>query len=105
MAVELETKRNHGFGFVDVGSREEFRSECAKDLRCGQQDGLVVLAASGHIEQAKQNPFRADSQGVIEIAGNSCSIGSGGDLRTLNARELPRDRLQRGRGIRRTGLK
>ena len=56
-AIEPKTERDHGFGFVDVGRRKEFGSEGAEDILRGRQNLLIVLAASGNIEQAKQNPL------------------------------------------------
>ena len=87
------------------GGEKSSAPSAAKNLLCGREDLLIVLAASGNIEQAEQDPFRAHSQGIVEIAGDSFSVGGGGNLRALNLRKLARDRLQGRRRFGRTGLK
>src|ERR1700732_2382213 len=94
VAVELKTERHHGFGFVDVGRREQFASDGAEYLSCGGENGLIVLPPPGNIQQTKQYSFRTYTQGVIEITGDSHSVGGGGNLRAVNPRELGRDRLR-----------
>ena len=103
-AVEVNTERDHGFGFVDVRRRKEFSPESAKYLGRSREDGLIVLATSGNIEQAEQYPFRADSQGVIKISSNPFSVGGGGNLCALDLRELSRDRLHGWRDLGYAGL-
>src|SRR5580704_14895645 len=43
-AIDAKTKLRHGFGFVDVRTREELSSEVAKDFLCSGKDTAVVLA-------------------------------------------------------------
>ena len=103
-AVEPETEFGHGFGFVDVRWPKEFGSERAKDFLCGRQNLLIGLATPGNIEQAKQNSFRAHSQGVVEVSGDSLPVGGGSNLRAVNLGKFAGHRLQGWWRFGRTGL-
>ena len=94
-AIEIKTELDHGVGFVDIPPGKQFGPDTTKYFRGGGEDGLVVLAASGNIEQAKQNALRTDSQGVIEVSSDACAVGSSGDFSTLNLWELGRNGLRR----------
>jgi hypothetical protein len=71
--IDPETEFRHGIGFVDVRRRKQLQSASAEDLLGSDQEVTVVLAAAGNIEQADQNAFRADANGVVEISGNAFS--------------------------------
>src|ERR1700692_660783 len=58
--IELKTKRNHSFGFVYVGTGEKLGPDSPKDILRGRKHELIVLAAAGKIEQAKQYTFGTD---------------------------------------------
>src|SRR5579863_2492991 len=52
-AVEPQAEFGHGLGFVDIQLAEQIASQLAKDFLRGGENGLVVLAASGDVEQPK----------------------------------------------------
>jgi hypothetical protein len=93
-AVEAKGQRGHGFGFVDVGPRKELGSESVKYLLRSRENELIVLAASGDVEQAEQDAFGADPQGVVKISGDPFSVGGGGNLGTLDLGKLAGRGLQ-----------
>ncbi len=95
-AIDAKAKFRHGVRFVDVPAREQLRSEVAKDSLRGSEDVAVVLAASGDVEQSKQNALRAHADGIIEISGNALAHEDGGDVRPLNLGKDGWNRLDRG---------
>jgi hypothetical protein len=79
--------------------RKKFGPEGAKDVLCGAENCLVVRAASGNIEQAKQYALLTHAQGIIKISRHAFPVRSRGNFRTDNLRELARGGLQGGRGL------
>ena len=73
-------------------------------MSCGQ-DAAVILAAPGHVEQAKQNALRADADGVVEISGNAFSHKDGCDVSALDLGKYGRDGLDGRCDIRDAGVK
>ena len=53
----------------------------------GGEDAAVILAASGNVEQAKQNALGADAEGVVEISGNAFAHEDGRDVGPLDLGE------------------
>jgi hypothetical protein len=51
-----------------------------EDFLGSDQKAAVVLAPAGNIEQADQNAFRADANGVVEISGDPFSDEHGSDV-------------------------
>jgi hypothetical protein len=83
-AIDAKAEFGHGFGFVDVGAREEFNAKLAEDfLSCGE-DASVIFAAPGNIEQTKQNPLGARADGVIEVSGDAPAHKDGGNVSPLD---------------------
>ena len=64
--------------------REELSSEVAKDLLGGRENAAVILAASGDVEQTKQDALGLDTDGVIEISGDAFAQEVSCDVRSLN---------------------
>ena len=88
-AIECDAKFAHGVGLIGFRRREQTRAEAAKCLLCCGQNGLVILTPASHIEQAKQDPFGADAQRVVQVAGYSLAVGSSCNFGVLDLRELP----------------
>ena len=104
-AIDAEAEFGHGLGFVDVGAREKFGAQVAKDFLRGGEDAAIVLAASGDIEQAEQNALGADANGVVEISGNALADEDGGDVGAFDFGKYGRDGLDRGCGLGVAGVK
>ena len=104
-AIDAKAKFSHGLGFVDVGAREELSTKVAEDLLSCGQDAAVILAAPGHVEQAKQNALGADADGVVEISGNAFSHKDGCDVSALDLGKHGRDGLDGRCDIRDAGVK
>src|SRR6266851_634326 len=92
-AVEGEAKFGHGVGLIGFRWREETRAEAAKCLLCCGQNGLVILSPASHVEQAKQDPFGADAQRVVQVASYSLAVESSCNFGVLDLGELAWDGL------------
>lgn len=86
-AIDAKTKFGHSVGFVDIGRGKEFGADGAEDLLGSGEDVTVFVAASGDIEEADENAFRAGANGIIEISGNALADERGGKVRTIDLRE------------------
>src|SRR4029077_2155462 len=92
-AVECEAKFAHGVGLIAFRRREETRAEATKCLLCCEQNGLVILTPASHIEQAKQDPFGADAQRVVQVASDTLAVESSCNFGVLYLGELALDGL------------
>ena len=92
-AIECQAKFGHGVGLIGFGRREETRAEAPKCLLCCGQNGLVILTPASHIEQAKQDPFGADAQRVVQVASHPLAVESSCNLGVLDLGELALDGL------------
>jgi hypothetical protein len=92
-AIETQAKRGHGFGLVDIGRRKQFHPDGAKNVLRGGEDGLIVLAASGDIEQAEEYTLGTDAQGIVEISGHAAAQRAGSQLSAGDLGEASRDGL------------
>ena len=51
--IEAMTEFRHGVGLVHIGTGEELRTHGTEDFLSGGENGAVLFAASGNVEQAK----------------------------------------------------
>src|SRR5271156_1799331 len=94
-AVEPEAELGHGLGLVEILFAEQVAGQLVKNLLRGSENWLVILTASGDIEQPKQNAFGAHTEGVIEISGDAGSVGDSRDLCAIDLGKLADHRLNR----------
>ncbi len=88
-----------------MSGREKSSVPNLRKISCAAaENAAVILAASGNIEQTKQNALRAHADGVIEISGDAFAHKDGGDVRALDLWKYGRDGLDRGCGIRDAGV-
>lgn len=92
-AIDAKTELRHGIRFVEIRGREQLRSDVAKNMLRGCEDGTIVRAESGHVEQTKQNALGTDTQGVVEISGDALAHELSRDFCALDLRKYRRDRL------------
>src|SRR5208337_4486583 len=78
--VQLKAEFHHGIGFVDLRVGEAPATQFEKGLPGSLHNGLVLLVATGDVQQTENHTARVGAQKAVEVTAHPVALDQAGNI-------------------------